>query len=259
MQKVYGIIGFPLSHSFSNRYFSSKFEKDNVPDSTHKVFPLKDISAFMPLIQQEENLLGLNVTIPYKETVIPYLDELDETAKAVGAVNTIKVIHQDQETKKTKLIGYNTDVFGFGNALKPFLKNNHQRALILGTGGAAKAVAYVLKQLGIDYFFVSRQKDNPSLPKNSTVFTYEELNHPHFSSCHLIVNCSPAGMSPNINQFPAIPYEFITPEHLLFDLIYNPDETIFLRKGKEKGALTQNGLTMLYLQAEESWRIWNKE
>ena len=256
MQKVFGIIGFPLSHSFSNRYFLEKFDNEKAANCMHKVFPLSTLEELPALIDEEKNLLGLNVTIPYKEAILPYLDELDETAKAVGAVNTIKIV-RNQDATKPKLIGFNTDVFGFANALKPFLKNNHQQALLLGTGGAAKAVAYVLKQLGIDYFFVSRNASTLSFPKNSTVFSYAELNKNHFAACHLIVNCSPCGMFPNVAEFPAIPYGFIGTNHLLFDLIYNPDETLFLRKGKEQGALTQNGLTMLYLQAEESWRIWN--
>ncbi len=257
MKKDYGIIGFPLSHSFSEPYFSKKFKTENRSDCNYRVYPLKNISELTQLLLIEKQLLGLSVTIPYKETVLPFLDELDATAKIVGAVNCIKII-PSSDSKTTKRIGYNTDIFGFGNALKPFLKNNHQRALILGTGGAAKAVAYVLKELGIDFYFVSRHAASSSIPKNIAVFSYEELNENHFAICNLIVNCTPQGMFPNIEIFPAIPYQFITPAHLLFDLIYNPDETTFLRKGKEQGALTQNGLTMLYLQAEEAWRIWNK-
>jgi shikimate dehydrogenase len=256
MKKVIGLIGYPLSHSFSNRYFTEKFQKEGLTDFSHEVFPLEQISGFSHLVQSRSDLIGLNVTIPYKESILPLMDELDSSAAAVGAVNTIKIVRTQAEATP-KLIGFNTDVFGFANALKPFLKNNHQRALILGTGGSAKAVAYVLKQLGIDYFFVSRNKAQTSLEKNATVFTYSELNENHFNSCHLLVNCSPVGMSPKVQDFPSLPYSFIGPQHLLFDLIYNPDETLFLRKGKEQGALTQNGLTMLYLQAEASWGIWN--
>ncbi len=255
MQKVYGIIGYPISHSFSNSYFSEKFKREAIPNAVHKVFPIPSISEFPQLLSNEPQLIGLNVTIPYKETVIPYLHELDETAKLVGAVNTI-LIKRNSNGAEPILKGYNTDVFGFSNALKPFLKNNHQRALILGTGGAAKAVAYVLNQLGIDYFFVSRNKDTTNLSQQATVFNYKELTEHHFASFHLVVNCSPVGMSPKVEAFPALPYEYIGPEHLLMDLIYNPEETIFLKKGKEQGALTQNGLTMLYLQAEASWKIW---
>ncbi len=257
MNKVYGIIGFPLAHSFSQRYFSEKFIKEGWSNCSYKVFPLNAISEFESLLKSESNLLGLSVTIPYKETVIPYLDELDASAKKVGAVNSIQIIRNGNAAPK--LIGHNTDVFGFSNALKPFLKNNHQRALILGTGGAAKAVAAVLKELGIDFYYVSRDSENKDMPIKAPIFSYDELNENHFKACHLIVNCSPVGMSPNESQGPSIPYCFITPEHLLFDLIYNPNETLFLRKGKEQGALTQNGLTMLYLQAEESWKIWNKK
>lgn len=256
MQKTYGIIGYPLAHSFSQRYFSSKFEKEKQGNCEFKVFPLASIDEFPELLKTEKNLLGLSVTIPHKETILPYIDELDVSAKEVGAVNSIKIMHT-RENEKPKLIGYNTDVFGFANALKPFLKNNHQRALILGTGGASKAIAYVLKQLGIDYYFVSRKISDQSGNGIIPVFSYEEVNENHLKACHLIVNCSPAGMSPNVDAFPALPYQFIGSQHLLFDLVYNPDETVFLRKGKEHGALTQNGLTMLYLQAEESWKIWN--
>ena len=256
MHRTFGIIGYPLAHSFSQRYFISKFEKEQIQNCEFKVFPLQSITEFPALLETEKNLWGLSVTIPHKETILPYLDELDSSAKEVGAVNSIKII-REAATGKTKLIGYNTDVFGFGNALKPFLKNNHQRALILGTGGAAKAVAYVLNQLGIDYFFVSRKTSDKSTVNQHPVFSYDEINENHLRACHLLVNCSPAGMSPNVDACPAIPYQFIGAEHLLFDLVYNPEETLFLRKGKERGALTQNGLTMLYLQAEESWKIWN--
>lgn len=255
--KRFGLIGFPLSHSFSNRYFTEKFRKENLQNCIHEVYPLADLSEFRSLLEKNQDLLGLNVTIPHKETIIPYLDELDPTAAAVGAVNTIKVISSFNQ-KKPFLKGYNTDVFGFANALKPFLKNNHQRALILGTGGASKAVASVLKELGIDFYFVSRSPEMAKLPANSTVFSYSELNQNHLQACQLIVNSSPCGMSPNQHECPPIPYEFITADHLLFDLIYNPEETIFLQKGKEKGALIQNGLSMLYLQAEASWKIWNQ-
>jgi shikimate dehydrogenase len=254
MKKVYGILGFPLSHSFSNRYFTAKFEKEALKDCVHKIFPLQDLEKFPELLKSENSLIGLNVTIPHKVSILPFLDELDETAKAVGAVNTIK-ISRDASGKVQKCIGYNTDVFGFGNALKPFLKNNHQRALILGTGGAAKAVAHVLKQLGIDFYFVSRTKEKYA-DANIPVFCYQELNQNHIQFFHLIVNCSPAGMYPNVDESPEIPYHFLDSNHLLFDLIYNPEETEFIRKGKLQGALTQNGLTMFYLQAEESWRIW---
>ncbi len=256
MSKVYGIIGFPLSHSFSNQFFTAKFRTENLADCIHEVYPLTDINQLKKLVQEKKHLLGLNVTIPFKESVLPFLDELDETATAVGAVNTIKIV-QSKTKNKPLLVGYNTDVFGFANSLKPFLKNNHQRALILGTGGAAKAVAYVLKNLGIDYYFVSRNPAKANIQSSATVFAYADLNENHIKSCQLIVNCSPSGMYPKVEEFPELPYTCIGSEHLLFDLIYNPIETIFLKKGKMQGALTQNGLTMLYLQAEESWRIWN--
>ena len=252
--KTYGIIGYPLSHSFSNKYFTDKFSREAIANVQHKVFPLTTIQDFPSLIESEKELVGLNVTIPYKQTIIPFLDELDTTAKAVGAVNTIKVVHTDNSHIK-KLVGYNTDVFGFANALKPFLENHHQRALILGTGGASKALAYVLKQLGIDFLFVSRNKTNNSSEKT---IEYSALNEHYLNAFHLIINATPAGMFPAVEQCPLLPYEFITSQHLLFDLIYNPEQTLFLQKGKAQGAATQNGLTMLYLQAEQSWKIWNE-
>ena len=247
MKKVYGLIGYPLSHSFSKNYFTEKFEKENIPDCEYNLYPIEDINELAQLIKNTPSLLGLNVTIPYKESIIPFLDTLDETAKKVGAVNCIKI-------KDQKLIGYNTDVFGFKQSIKPFLESHHERALILGTGGASKAVHYVLKEIGIDCYFVTRNKQQTT---NTHFFEYKELNEYIINSFKLIINTSPVGMYPNINEAPEIPYQFITPSHLLYDLIYNPAETAFLKHGKQQGASTLNGLSMLHQQAEEAWKIWN--
>lgn len=245
--KKLGLIGYPLSHSFSKKYFEEKFQKLNLSGYSYDTFPLENIASFPELLKKEKELSGLSVTIPHKESVIPFLNELDATAKEIGAVNCIKI-------SNSKLIGYNTDAFGFRQSLRPFLDSNHTKALIFGTGGASKAVAYVLKSLGIDFWFVTREKNN-SLANS---FTYEELNENIISQCKLLVNCTPVGMSPNDNKFIPIPYSAITPEHLAYDLIYNPAETLFLKKAKEQGALVSNGYNMLCFQADEAWRIWNE-
>lgn len=265
MSKLYGLIGFPLSHSFSKKYFSEKFVKENSNDCEYNLYPIEDINQLPQLITDNPSLCGLNVTIPYKESVIPYLDELDETAKAVGAVNCIKIVtpkSKIQNPKSQILIGYNTDVFGFRQSIKPFLEIQHERALILGTGGASKAVAYVLKEIGIECFFVSRSKEQDKRIKNqdsgAKTFLYEELTDYIISAFKLIVNTTPVGTYPNINVAPEIPYQSLLPSHLLYDLVYNPTETEFLKRGKLQGASTVNGLSMLHQQAEEAWRIWNK-
>jgi shikimate dehydrogenase len=248
--KLFGIIGYPLSHSFSNKYFTEKFERLGLKDHLHKTFPIDSISKFPGVLKENPALIGLNVTIPYKESVIPFLNELDPIAKEVGAVNTIRAT-PDSQLPTAKLTGYNTDAFGFRQAIKPFLATQHSRALILGTGGASKAVAYVLKELGIEYNFVTRKKNDPRH------FSYSELNPYHIAAHKLIINCTPLGMFPNVNDAPQIPYDSLTSEHFCFDLIYNPAETQFLQKAKAKGALTQNGMTMLIQQAEKAWEIWN--
>ncbi|MDP1746088.1 MAG: shikimate dehydrogenase [Bacteroidota bacterium] len=261
MSKLYGLIGSPLSHSFSKKYFSEKFVKENRNDCEYNLYPLDDINQLPQLISDNPGLCGLNVTIPYKESVIPYLDELDETAKAVGAVNCIKIV-SSTEYQVSRLIGYNTDVFGFRQSIKPFLEIQHERALILGTGGASKAVAYVLKEIGIECFFVSRSKEQDARIKNqdsgAKTFLYEELTDYIISAFKLIVNTTPVGMYPNTNVAPEIPYQSLLTSHLLYDLVYNPIETEFLKRGKLQGASTVNGLSMLHQQAEEAWRIWNK-
>ena len=241
--KQFGLIGYPLSHSFSKGYFSEKFQKESILNCQYDIFPLEKIEDFVELCAQHKNIVGLNVTIPYKEKIIPFLDELDDEAKAIGAVNTIKFTNG-------KMIGYNTDCFGFEMSLKPLLKAHHSSALILGTGGASKAVEYVLKKLGISFQYVSRTK-------SSTSISYNDLNSFIIQHSTLIINSTPIGMYPNVDIAPNIPYDAITNQHLLYDLIYNPEETQFLTEGKIRGAQTKNGLEMLYLQAERSWEIWN--
>lgn len=248
--KQYGLIGYPLSHSFSKKYFTEKFEKENIKNCEYNLFPIENINLLPQLIADNPTLMGLNVTIPYKESVISFLDELDETAKAVGAVNCIKITRNGNSLQ---LKGYNTDVYGFRQSIKPFLEIQHERALILGTGGASKAVAYVLKEIGIDTYFVSRG------PKTKDkMLSYEELNENVINAFKLIINTSPVGTFPNIADAPTIPYNFISPSHLLYDLVYNPPETEFLKRGKAQGASVVNGLSMLQQQAEEAWSVWNK-
>jgi len=242
----YGLIGKNISYSFSRNYFKNKFEKENIADSTYVNFDIEVIDDFPTHVKNTSKLKGLNVTIPYKESIIPFLDKLSKKAKAIGAVNTIRI------TKKGNLVGYNTDCYGFSKSLKPHLKPQHKKALVLGTGGASKAIAFSLKTLGIKYAFVSRNL-NPGV-----TYTYDSLTTSIVKKHPLIINCTPLGTHPNITISPNIPYEGITPKHLLFDLIYNPEETIFLKKGKKLGAKTLNGYKMLELQAEKAWEIWNR-
>jgi shikimate dehydrogenase len=252
--RVFGLIGTPLTHSFSKKYFTGKFEKEHISDARYDLFPLEDISLLPDLLQKTENIRGLNVTIPFKESVLPFLNELDDTARAVGAVNTIRL------EPGNYLKGYNTDVYGFRQSIKPFLESHHERALILGTGGAAKAVAYVLKEIGLDCYFVSRKKgiDKKETAGKTNVFSYEEVNEYVIRHFPVIVNTTPVGMYPNTEEIPPLPYSFLTPQHFLCDLIYNPEETRFLKEGKSRGALTLNGLSMLHQQAEKAWEIWNE-
>lgn len=239
--KHYGLIGCPLGHSFSKQYFTEKF-KENGTDAVYELHELPEIECFEELLDSCV-MSGLNVTIPYKQSIVAYLDELDETARLVGAVNTIQFLPDG------RLKGYNTDVIGFEETLKPLLRPCHRKALILGTGGASKAVAFVLSRLGIAYTFVSRKKSAESL-------CYNDLSQEILEDNLLIVNTTPLGMFPNVHEKPQIPYQFLTENHLLYDLIYNPLKTEFLRKGEEAGATIQNGLAMLQTQAEASYKIW---
>ena len=244
--KHFGLIGFPLGHSFSKKFFSEKFDNENI-DAQYDLFELKNINEFSVLIGNTE-LNGLNVTIPYKKGVIKYLDELDETAAEIGAVNVIKFI---RDGGRINLKGYNSDITGFENSIHSFLKPYHQKALILGTGGASKAIEYSLRKAGIEITFVSR------LPKPNMV-TYNDLTENIISDNLIIVNASPVGTFPHVDECPDIPYKFLSDKHFLFDVVYNPAETLFLKKGKEKGAQVLNGEAMLVGQALESWKIWNE-
>ncbi len=247
MKKIYGLIGYPLIHSFSKEYFNSKFEAEGL-NAEYVNFQIPSINELREVISGTANLSGLNVTIPYKEKVIAYLDELDACAAEIGAVNVIKFV---QRRGKLKLKGYNSDWKAFAQTLEGLLKPCHRKALILGTGGASKAVAYALKILGVEYQFVSRT------PKNG-MLAYEDLEENVIQDHTIIINTTPLGMYPNIDNFPPIPYEYLTPNHLLYDLLYNPERTTFMKKGEEYGAEVKNGLEMLLLQAFIGWQIWNE-
>ncbi len=246
--KKYGLIGYPLKHSFSRGYFNEKFLSENI-DAEYVNFEIPSIDDFKKIIDNNPNLCGLNVTIPYKEQVIPFLNELDPDTAKIGAVNVIKIIRLPKG--KLKLVGYNSDIIGFTQSIEPLLLPSHKKALILGTGGSSKAVYHGLANLGIESKFVSRTPQ-PGM------FTYEELNAEILAEHTVIVNCTPVGMFPKVDFCPEIPYEHLTPDHLLYDLLYNPNETLFMKKGKEKGAVTKNGLEMLLLQAFAAWEIWEK-
>ena len=248
MQK-YGLLGYPLGHSFSKTYFNQKFEAEKI-DAEYLNFEIPSIKEIKNVIKENPELNGLNVTIPYKEQVIPYLDELDKDTAKIGAVNVIKIIRQPKG--KVKLVGYNSDIIGFTQSIEPLLQPHHKKALILGTGGASKAVFHGLANLGIEGVFVSRTK------KGSEYLTYEELTPEVMQEYTVIVNCTPVGMYPKVDFCPNIPYELLTPNHLLYDLLYNPNETLFMKKGEARGAVTKNGLEMLLLQAFAAWEIWNK-
>jgi shikimate dehydrogenase len=244
----FGLIGHSISHSFSKTYFETKFSDLEISNASYQNFDILNIDTLKSIIV-EHHINGLNITTPFKQTIIPYLDEVDETAKQIGAVNCVNVIWKNDDPY---LIGYNTDYYGFGQSIKPFLEPIHQQALILGTGGASKAIAFALKNIGIDYYFVTSGEK-----KASNYFTYEDLNNHVLNAFKLLIQCTPLGMFPDINASVNIPYDYLTSEHLLVDLIYNPEETIFLKKGKEKGSMTMNGLNMLKLQADKAWQIWN--
>ncbi len=238
----FGLIGFPLSHSFSPLYFKEKFQSKNILDCQYDLYPLEKIEDFTSLLNNN-NFKGLNVTIPYKETVIPFLDSIDSTVKTIGAVNTIKI-------KKGKTKGFNTDVWGFEQSLKPLLESHHKTALIFGTGGAAKAIKFALEKLNIDYKFVSRKSDDDYL-------SYNEVNQSNLDKYKILINTTPLGMYPKIDQAPNIAYEHLDSSHLLYDLVYNPEQSKFMQLGLAQGARVKNGYEMLCLQADKSWEIWN--
>ncbi len=241
----FGLIGKNIGYSFSKNYFKNKFESEAIHNASYENFDIQHIGEFPNILETTTDLKGLNVTIPYKEAIIPYLDKLQKKAKKIGAVNTIKI------TKKGKLIGYNTDCYGFKKSLKPHLKPIHKRALILGTGGASKAVAYTLKELNIDFQFVSRN------PSKKGFLTYTSVSEDIIDTHLIIINCTPLGTFPNIENAPEIPYQALSKKHILFDLIYNPEVTTFLKHGNVKQATTINGSDMLKYQADKAWEIWN--
>ncbi len=243
-KKTFGLVGRNISYSFSAGYFNEKFTQLNL-EHTYRNFDIDDIEDLRDIIANTKGLKGLNVTIPYKEEVIPLLDSLSKKAKKIGAVNTITI------SKKGKTKGYNTDWVGFKKALKPLLKKRHQKALILGTGGASKAVAFALRELKIEYDFVSREG-------SEYILSYADLNKDAFEEYQIIINTTPLGTFPNVNDCPPLNYRLFTKDHIAFDLVYNPEETLFLKKAKENGAKIKNGYDMLVYQAEKAWDIWNK-
>lgn len=242
--RTFGLIGHPLSHSFSKRYFTEKFEREHIPGCRYELFPLPSIHELPVLLERETELHGLNVTIPYKQQVIPFLYAMDDVVRGTGACNCIRI-------EEGKLYGHNTDVIGFERSLVAALKPSHDKALVLGTGGAAKAVHYVLKKLGIPFREVSRNATRD-------VLSYAQLDVDTIREHRLLINTTPLGMYPDVSVCPDLPYEGIGAGHYLYDLVYNPARTLFLQKGEERGAVVANGAEMLVIQAEESWRIWNE-
>lgn len=241
---IYGLIGRSLGHSFSQKYFTAKFKEMQGHQHEYRNFEMDTLEAQLPLLKQLAGLSGLNVTIPYKTAIIPFLNEITEDCREINACNCIKIVGG-------KWIGYNTDVVGFKKSFTPHLKPNHKRALILGTGGASKAVAFVLKNLGIGFLFVSRSKNS-----SGAIIHYDDITPEIFSNHQIIINTTPVGMFPNVDEYPPLPYNEIDGSYYFFDLIYNPTTTIFLAEAEKKGAIIQNGEPMLQIQAEEGWRIW---
>lgn len=242
--RKFGLIGYPLAHSFSKKYFTEKFSNESVNDTAYENFEVDKVDLLPKIVADNPDLRGLNVTIPHKESVLRYLDELSDDAMDIGAVNTIKIA-------SGKLIGFNTDYVGFMHSITPLLKQWHTKALVLGTGGSSLAVKYALEKLGIEYLLVSRE------PFEDNEIAYSKLTWDVMQQYPLIINTTPVGMFPEVDKAPEIPYQFLNDKHLLFDLIYNPEETLFLKKGKEQGATVKNGQEMLTLQAEEAWKIWS--
>ena len=247
IEKQYGLIGYPLSHSFSQQYFTDKFEQENIANAAYGLFPIEDITQLPSLIEQHPTLVGLNVTIPYKQAVIPYLDQLDAKAKEIGAVNTIRI-----DPATGYFTGFNTDYYGFQSSLQTWLGVSVQQALVLGTGGASKAVVCALRDMGISYTYISRRD-------SAEMISYETLKKEHhLQNFPLIINTTPLGMTPRTETFPDLAYDQITDQHFCYDLVYNPAETAFMQQAKAQGAQVKNGLEMLHLQAEKSWEIWNQ-
>jgi shikimate dehydrogenase len=247
--RIFGLIGYPLGHSFSKKYFSEKFLNEKINDSSYENYPIKNIAEFPGLISSDDNLCGLNVTIPYKTEIIGYLDYLDREAEEVGAVNVIKI---RREPGRIWLNGYNSDITGISDAIHPYLNESVGKALVLGTGGSSKAVCHVLKNLGMEVVLVSRER-------KPGVLAYADLDDDIIEKTQLIVNTTPLGMFPNTTNRPDINYSRLTSDHILFDLVYNPERTAFLKAGAAQGCMTISGITMLHSQAEKAWEIWNDD
>ena len=245
--KIYGLIGKSLGHSFSGKYFSEKFQKEHIRGCIYQNFELQELDREIPNLKNLPGLAGLNVTIPYKTGIVSFLDELSAECKEMKACNCIKIADG-------KWTGYNTDVVGFERSFLPHLEQHHDRALVLGTGGASKAVAFVLKKLEIPFLKVTRKKENAA-----SAITYDEITKAVLDEYNIIINTTPVGMYPNVASFPSLPYQYISGRHYFYDLVYNPAKTLFLSKAEEKGAVIENGQDMLVIQAEESWRIWNSK
>lgn len=245
---LYALLGYPLSHSFSSRFFREKFLREKI-DADYINLEMKDISSLLKVIEERENLVGMNVTIPYKQAVLSFLSDCDEMARNIGAVNCIKI--EREKGKDVSLTGYNTDAVGFRDSLMPLLSSSAQKAMVLGTGGASKAVLFVLKEIGLNTTLVSRNG-------RGNILSYADITPELLHSQDLIVNCTPVGMSPHVNECPQIPYEALSSHQILYDLIYNPEETLFLKRGRARGTAVKNGLEMLHLQAEAAWRIWHE-
>lgn len=251
--KVFGLIGRNIHYSFSKKYFSEKFLKKNIINSIYKLFDIENINKLKEFLRlKKRDLSGLNVTIPYKQNIIHFIDDISTDASNVGAVNTIEIMQKGY-------IGYNTDIFGFEFSFKKHIKFHHKKALILGTGGASKAVIFVLKKLGIDYRCVSRNEYYSNKNEYSKNFTYEEITKYVLKDFKVIINCTPVGTYPNINDCPKIPYWEIYQKHYLYDMVYNPIESRLLREGRKMGCFTKNGFEMLQLQADKAWSLWNRK
>ena len=245
--RKFGLIGFPLSHSFSKKFFTKKFAEEHIPDCEYELFPMENIALFSGLINGDTALEGLNVTIPYKLDVIPLMDEIEEAAAQIGAVNCISIRRNGAQLF---LKGYNTDAYGFEASLTPLLRPDHAKALVFGDGGAARAVKYVLTKLGMPFLVVTRRPSEDSI-------LYEAVTGDLLQEYTVLINTTPLGMSPDLDSCPDIPYGALSGKHLAYDLVYNPEETLFLQRARQQGAAVKNGLEMLYLQAERSWHIWN--
>lgn len=247
--KTFGLIGHRLGYSFSRKFFTDKFTQENLENYEYVNFELDSIDEFPGIFDQDKNICGLNCTIPYKQQIMPFLDEIEAEAAQIGAVNTVKITFKDG---KRFLKGFNTDIYGFENSLRPMLEEKHKKALILGTGGASKAIKYILDKLNIEYLSASIEDQ---LFANE--IRYSQITNELLKEYLIIIHATPIGTFPNVDNCPEIPYQSITSDHVLFDLVYNPEETLFLKKGKAQGAKTKNGLEMLHLQAIRAWEIWN--